>query len=360
MVSLKNNRILLFVLVCAASAALATAYGFWARAGAANRAMSWREITEVDDPLQLRSVQSRPHVVFINKQPGPGFGRVALVPLDAVDGPRYLTPLQCERMYFAGDTGICLRADSALISSYHAETFDRGFGTRQRVPLQGLPSRTRISPSGGFGATTVFVRGDSYASGGFSTRTTLMDLAAGRRLFDLEDITFLRDGRPYKQIDFNYWGVTFANDPDLFYATLSSGGNVWLIRGSIARREAQMVRDGIECPSLSPDQRRLVYKARIGDTQAGWRLHVVALDSLEDTTLAEQRSVDDQATWLDDDYVVYALRSQISGVAAVGGTDLWMARADGSGPARLFMKYAYSPAIVRPIGATTATHEIGR
>jgi hypothetical protein len=66
------------------------------------------------------------------------------------------------------------------------------------------------------------------------------------------------------------------------------------------------------------------------------------LQTLTEVPVAEQRSVDDQAEWLDGDRVLYSLPRPS------GGSTIWTARADGSGTPSLFLDDAYSPAIVRP------------
>ena len=50
------------------------------------------------------------------------------------------------------------------------------------VRLPGVPSRTRVSPDGRYGAVTSFVTGHSYADvGQFSTAATIIDLERGRK-----------------------------------------------------------------------------------------------------------------------------------------------------------------------------------
>ena len=154
-----------------------------------------------------------------------------------------------------------------------------------------------------------------------------------------------RDGQEFRKVDFNFWGVTFApNDPDVFYTTLSTGGEMLLMRASLSRREMDVVHAGVECPSVSPDGTRVVYKKReIKGGRLGWRLHVLNLQTLADVAVGEERSVDDQAEWLDNEQVLYALPSP---APAVAGSDLWSARADGTGAARPFLQQAYSPSVV--------------
>ena len=160
---------------------------------------------------------------------------------------------------------------------------------------------------------TVFVSGDSYAGSDFSTRTSVVDATSGEVLIgDLEEMRVLRGVEPFEGADFNFWGVTFARDGNRFYATLASGGKFYLIEGDLAARQARVVHEGVECPSLSPDNRRIAFKRRVGlNDRLGrfaWRLYVLDLATLSETPLAgETRSVDDQVEWLDDGQIVYAL-----------------------------------------------------
>ena len=131
----------------------------------------------------------------------------------------------------------------------------RDFKPLHTFNLTGTPSRTRVSHDGRFAAVTVFVTGDSYNSGGFSTRTTLIDLAAEKVIGDLEDFSVIKDDQPFKKVDFNFWGVTFAPDGKKFCATLASGGKIYLVEGNVSARKLHVVREGVECPSFSPDGR---------------------------------------------------------------------------------------------------------
>ena len=67
-----------------------------------------------------------------------------------------------------------------------------------------------------------------------------------------------------------------------------------------------------------------------------WRLSVLDLRTLRETPLAETRSIDDQAEWLDDGRVLYGVDGAV-----------WAARADGTGEPRRFVAGADSPAAVR-------------
>jgi hypothetical protein len=220
--------------------------------------------------------------------------------------------------------------------------FDESFRATGRRPLSGVPSRARISPDGRRAALTVFETGHSYAEGGFSTRTTILDAATGNLIGDLEQFAVTRDGAPLKAVDFNFWGATFAGDGNRFYATLRTGGINYLIEGDVDSQTARVIHTGVECPSLSPDEQRLAFKKRItGNMTVFWQLAVLDLQSMRETVLdREARSVDDQVDWLDADHVVYHLPKS-------RGADIWALRADGTEAPRVLVEGGYSPSVLR-------------
>jgi hypothetical protein len=328
-----------FVALCVACVAVSVAYV--SHADRRERGVAAGTI-EPASPTTVSSTQAEPYVVFRTLAPGEA-GHLALAPLAAPDGPRTVTDLECLRIHFAAGRGLCLRDKGELFTPYDIVFLGPDLQPRHTESLAGLISRARVSPDGRYGTATVFVTGHTYAPGTFSTQTTLHDMANGELLGELEQFEVIRDGKRIKSPDFNFWGVTFARQPGTFYATLGTAGHTYLVRGDIEAETMEVLRDGVECPSLSPDGTRIAFKQRV-DSGVGpprWRPAVLDVATLEDHPLAETRSVDDQIEWLDDDTVVYAVDT------GVGAPDTWSVPADGTGQPAPFLSDADSPAVVR-------------
>ncbi|MGW7435390.1 TolB family protein [Streptomyces sp. NPDC054849] len=281
-------------------------------------------------------------IVFRNMAWGPHRDELATVPADAPQGARTASGVSCLRFHAAGGTGICLQAEgSGVQDGYRAVVLDARLQEVSAHPLGGVPTRARVSPGGRLVAWTVFVGGDSYAGTNFSTRTSVLDLRTGRLDASLEDFTVLKDGKPYRSADVNFWGVTFAADERTFYATLGTGGRTHLVRGDLAERSVTTLRENAECPSLAPDGTRVVFKKRVPDlpAEAPWRLYALDLASGTETPLGEERSVDDQVVWTDDRTVAYSLPGDF-------GADLYAVPADGSGAPTRLMASALAPAFL--------------
>jgi hypothetical protein len=242
--------------------------------------------------------------------------------------------LACERVYYAAGRGICMGVAPSGVD-YEATIFDAKLRPLHSIALTGFPSRARVSRDGRFGAMTVFVSGDSYleSPSAFSTRTTIVEMASGRQIAQLEQFQVTKDGKPFDAVDFNFWGVTFAADPNRFYATLGTGDHHYLVEGDVRERTMRVLRDGVECPSLSPDGKQIAYKSRIGDSR--WRLRVLELATLEDHAVAESRSIDDQVEWLDDGTLAYSDERNVYTVPADGGGSPELLVRDATSPVRL-------------------------
>ena len=275
-------------------------------------------------------------IVFQHVRRDAGYAHVA-VAQEAQPDARRITQLECERVHYAGERGICLKPVQGLLGpQFDAIIFGPDFKPLKKVRMSGIITRARVSPDGRYGAATGFVTGHSYADADqFSTITELIDLQRGKIIADLEQFAVIRDGAATRPRDRNFWGVTFTDASNRFYATMQTGGERYLVEGDIARRTFKVIHANVECPSLSPDGTRVAYKRRIGKS-GEWRLSVLDLRTKRETPLAERQSVDDQAEWLDDDTVLYGLNAAV-----------WSVPADGSGTPRRLIADALSPAVIR-------------
>ncbi len=268
------------------------------------------------------------------------YGRVALAPLGNIAHGTVVTNVKCARVAFSGGVGTCLTPPSGFGSSNTGWILGPDLTEVRRFDIFGRPTRTRVSRDGKLAAATVFDLGGthSYANPGtFATKTTLIDVRTGKTLFNLEQLKVFKNGKPFKNVNFNFWGVTFTSDHNVFYATLESGKTTWLVRGNVKTRRIDTLYENVECPSLSPDQTRIAYKRRMLTPNAPmWRLSVLDLKTGKVTMLAEKTSIDDQAEWLDNTHVLYGLNGNV-----------WKVNADGTGRPTVFIQNADSPAVVR-------------
>jgi hypothetical protein len=298
-------------------------------------------VESITGPLASPAARTVPYVAFQGTASGDR-DHLGLAALANRKQSLTVTPLRCQRLDIAGGRGLCLLAEGATLrTAFKAQIFDPDFKVQHTISLGGLLSRARVSPDGRYGAVTAFLSGHSYAANGqFSTSTTLLDLRTGRELFDLEKLSITRNGKPFRAVDFNYWGVTFANDGNRFYATLASGHKTYLVEANLHTRTGRVIRQNVECPSLSPDNTRIAFKKRVDTGNGPWRLTVLDLKTMRETPLAESRSVDDQVAWLDNDHVLYGYKNAV-----------WSVRADGSDHPAVYLRGALSPTVVRPAGA---------
>jgi hypothetical protein len=333
------RRSSLFLVCCVAAIAAIAVY-----IAAARRPLAVDSVRSLRNVQLISSVPDGPVMLFRNASPGDLYGRVGVVRLPlppAGDPPRMIAPISCDWVHYASGRGVCMIADEARLPvRYYAYVFDRSFRELQRLTLTGPPIRARVAPGGRRAALTVFEKGHSYADQAFSTRTIVIDTATGRTIADLEDLRVTRDGKPFKAVDFNFWGVTFTGDGDGFYATLKTGRARYLVKGSVDAREMTVMRDDVECPSLSPDGRLVVFKKPL-DRGIGWRLTALDLASGAERPLNQsQRSVDDQVDWFDTDHVVYHDSSP-------EGMNVWLLSTDGVTSSRVLLREAWSPAVER-------------
>ena len=136
---------------------------------------------------------------------GSQFGKATLAALEE-GSDQSILDFDCERLRYASAFAVCLVVDPTL-TTYSAEIFDHRFRRLHKLPLTALPSRVRVSPDGCLAAITVFVTGHRYAQAGFSTRTTIVEMGPERQIAELEQFSVTRNGTPFKEQDFNFWGV---------------------------------------------------------------------------------------------------------------------------------------------------------
>ncbi len=334
-----RRAIFLFAVICAVCLAGIVLIVIWTRLHGVS------ELGESKSGhVQLHQRLNAERLYFRYTGMGPNYGRLAFV--DNVAIPTKFHPdLSCDAVHASGGRGLCLSADRGVVTTYTAYVFDTlKHEVLGEFPLGGAPSRTRVSSDGQFAASTVFVTGHGYDSVDFSTQTVLYDLVSLTTIADLEAFTVILGGETISRADSNFWGVTFLPDKQGFYATLSSAGEHHLVKGDIPSRTVTVIHDQVECPSVSPDGTRVAYKRRkTGLGEVGWDIRVLRLGDGQDVALADERSIDDQLEWLDNEHVIYSVPDRSSPAV----TNVWISRADGTGEAALFLDNAYSPAVVR-------------
>ncbi|TFD52139.1 hypothetical protein E3T55_07075 [Cryobacterium frigoriphilum] len=282
-------------------------------------------------------------IVFRNTALGADYGFVAAVPLTDPRGARVVTDVSCDRVYATNEYEMCLRVNRGVVTTFSADLLDGNGALVKSWPLPGMPSRTRISADSTLVSFSAFITGESYSTIGFAIATQIAEVN-GPDSGTLEDFALTVGGKPVTAADRNIWGVTFTSDANVFYATAASGGRTWLVRGDRAARTLVAVRDGVECPSISPDGTRIAYKKVVSTSPTTtWTVAVLDLATNEEVVIPEPNSVDDQVEWLNDSTVIYGLlRADDS-----GASDVWSAPSDGSSAPTLLIEHAWSPAVIR-------------
>ncbi|MFK4088096.1 TolB family protein [Kribbella sp. NPDC020789] len=286
-----------------------------------------------DRPLALDSSM----LFFRNLADGPDHGKLAAVPAADPGGTRRVGDLSCDRFAAARGTAICLRLKpDSLPPMTDVLVLDAKLQEIHRETLPGTPSRARVSPNGRIVNWTMFVSGDSYAASGFSTRTGLYNLDKKRLTKSIETLPVMVDGKGYSASDLNFWGITFKAAGDGFYVTMASKGKTYLIDARYGTEYfGTAIAQNVECPSLSPDGRRIAYKQKVATGK--WRLAVLDLATRKVINPPDDRLLDDQPVWRDNNTLLYPLR------AADGTTDIWQVGL--TEPPKLLIRHATSPSL---------------
>ena len=342
----RQRRQKIFAWIVLGCVALAIGYTSWvimrANTGANQvQAQGQGATLSVAGPDELEAIQKQPHLLFVNMEAS-SVGQVKLEGLDSASPQQAQTALTCERVHYAAGNGICLMYDSADLAQLVTVTlFDSDFTPRHQLTTNGLISRARVSPDGRFAAFTVFVTGHSYMDADMSTATFLVDTATGANLGNLEEFETWKDGQLYQAPEFNFWGVTFTQDSNRFYATLQNRNTIFLVEGDVAARKLTVLHENVECPSLSPDGTRIAFKKRI--SSGIWQLMVLDLATMQETPLAEKESIDDQVEWLDNERILYHKLDYNAPLLA----SVFVLPANGTGKPEVFIPNAISPVVVR-------------
>lgn len=266
---------------------------------------------------------------FRNLADGPDAGKLAAVPVGDADAARRVGDLHCDRFAAAHDTAVCLRLKpGSLPPLTDLIVLDGSLHEKHRETLPGTPSRARVSPDGRIVSWTMFVSGDSYAATGFSTRSGLYQVDTGRMVKTVEELAVFIGGKRYFASDVNYWGITFGADGNRFYVTMASKGKTYLIEADFRAYRGTAIAENVECPSLSPDSRRIAYKQKVAS--GTWRLAVLDLTTRQVMHPPETRSVDDQPVWQGNSTLLYPI-----------GKDIWSVGL--STPPKLLIAQAATP-----------------
>lgn len=171
----------------------------------------------------------------------------------------------------------------------------------------GAVSRARISQDGKYTASTAFTAGHSYLGVGgtsFSTATFVGHSTDAKSPENIQRWPVVNAGTEITALDLNLWGASFdpANS-DRFLVTAYFNGKPHLAEGSMQRRRITVLKEGVECPSFSPDGKRIAFKKRTGATR--WSPAVMDLATKVERVFDVPDSVDDQIEWLDNERLLY-------------------------------------------------------
>ena len=217
-----------------------------------------------------------PSIMFRITALGEAHGRLGVTPLAEGDRLPTVTALSCERLHFSVDRGVCLTAERGMFTSYGATVFDSDFQTLHRLRLGGLPGRGARHPrrsSRGHHR----VRERALLRGAATSDTHVVHRPPHWRARAREhgDVHGAARRRHHPGSGLQLLGGHLLRETAIG-STRRSGraGQTYLIEGNLEPREARVVRGGVECPALSPDNTRVAFKKRTGGVISAvtWRL----------------------------------------------------------------------------------------
>lgn len=261
------------------------------------------------------------------------------------------TRLGCDRVHEANGQLWCFTRITPGKPRYYTDPTGYLFDLKSEstpkasFKVKGIVSRARIARDGRFAAGTAFTTGHSYMGVGgthFSTATFIASLGEPRDAQNIQNWAVSHQGKPITSVDLNLWGVTFdpANS-DHFLVTVYFDGQPYLGEGNVSTKSIRVLRPGVECPSYSPDGKRIAYKSRTGPTR--WSPAVMDLDSGQSVVYGHiEDSVDDQIEWLDNGTLVFQItHTPLMGSAQVNLYTLNLNKKQGN--PQLWLEDAKSP-----------------
>jgi predicted secreted protein len=282
---------------------------------------------------------------LVNRPSDRDYHRVDLITFDPTTlRPISRTPTEmgCSRVHATSDGKVFFSPPTGYI-------YSRNFTLETSYPKGlGSVSRARISKDGKFTASTAFTTGHSYLGVGgttFSTATFIGNASDAKSQDNIQRWPVLNKGVEIKSTDLNLWGVTFdpANS-DRFLVTAYFDTKPYLAEGSVQNRKINVLKEAVECPSFSPNGKRIAFKKRTGI--AKWSPAVMDLATMKETIFDLPDSVDDQIEWLNDDTLIYeVVNTPLVGPSAVNLMTLNLR--DAKPQQRLWLTDARSPTIVR-------------